>query len=66
MPCCRSRKFPHSKIDDLCKFTHFEQKGLLVDKLLNLEVVLPVGLTADDAAVEGKRILKQQMTMDEM
>ena len=39
--------------------TCLEDERFLVDELLDLEVVLPIGLTAHDASVEWKRILER-------
>ena len=38
--------------------SHLKDEGFLVDELLDLEVVLPIGLTAHDASVEWKWILE--------
>ena len=38
--------------------SHLKDEGFLVDELLDLEVVLPIGLTAHDASVEWKGILE--------
>ena len=38
--------------------SHLKDEGFLVDELLDLEVVLPIGLTAHDASVQRKGILE--------
>ena len=38
--------------------THLEHKGLLVDELLDLEVVFPIGLAAHHASVQRQWILQ--------
>lgn len=39
---------------------HLEHKGLFVDKVLDLEKVLPVGLTVDDASLKVQGVLEQR------
>ena len=39
--------------------SHLEDEWFLVDELLDLEVVLPIGLTAHDASVERQGILER-------
>lgn len=43
---------------------HLEYERVLVDKVLDLEEVVPLGLTAHDASFQWKGILKEHGTGD--